>query len=107
MNLVITVRYRSPFWRMVREWWYELLHGCNQLVFNEHPDTYQMGSNHEGIFTNRKARRESDELEVVIYSWARGSKIQTPEAAELARRIEAFSKTLDYDQTSIRHRYRG
>jgi hypothetical protein len=107
VNLVITVKYRSPLWRMWREWWYELLHGCNQLVFNHHPDTYQMGSNHEGIFTGRRARRESDEVEVTIYSWARGKKIHGPEAVQLAERIEAFSKTLDYDKTSVRYRHRG
>lgn len=107
MNLVITVRRRSPLRRKWREWWYELLHGCNQLVFFHHEGTNQMGSDHEGIFTNRHARRDSDEIELVVFRRARSPRISIREELQLAEQVGAFAKTLGYERTGIRIRKDG
>lgn len=106
MNLVITVRYKRQWWRGLREWWYELLHGCNQLVFSDHPGTYQMGSDHEGIFTNHQARKQSEEIEITVFSSERKhTDYPNKEVVELLRRISALAKGWDYDLISTRYRH--
>lgn len=106
MNLLITVRYRRPWLRGIREWWYEVQHGLSQMVFSYHPDTYEMGSNHEGIFTSRQARQRSDEIEISVFSPKHEPRPGYPqhEMAELINRITSLVREMDYEKVSVRFR---